>query len=323
VVFPILKSLAKSFGSDPEEGTSSKMGTFLTLVIFQVTGITSAMFLTAMAGNPLIVHFAAEAGVEISWGKWLLASIVPGIVSLLFIPWLIYKLSPPDIKETPHAHAFAGQKLKEMGKVSKHEWMMIGTFALLLTLWIVGPIWGINAAETALLGLAILLVLGVLSWRDVLHEEGAWDIFVWFAVLVVMASNLNKLGLTKWFSAWVVGHVAGLDWMVAFGILSLLYFYSHYFFASNVAHIGAMFPPFALVAIAVGTPPLLAICVLAFFSSLFGGLTHYGCSPAPILYAAGYVPITKWWRIGGLVSVVNIVIWIVVGGFWWKWLGFW
>ena len=32
---------------------------------------------------------------------------------------------------------------------------------------------------------------------------------------------------------------------------------------------------------------------------------------------------TDWWKHGLLISVLNIVIWLVVGGLWWKILGLW
>jgi DASS family divalent anion:Na+ symporter len=137
----------------------------------------------------------------------------------------------------------------------------------------------------------------------------------------MMATALNKLGLTTWFSNWVVTHVQGYTWMAGFALLSIVYFYSHYFFASNVAHVGSMYPPFFLLAIALGTPIMLAALVLGFFSSLFGGLTHYGCGPAPILFGAGYVKIAEWWKLGFIVSLVNIAIWLLVGTVWWKLIG--
>ena len=31
----------------------------------------------------------------------------------------------------------------------------------------------------------------------------------------------------------------------------------------------------------------------------------------------------EWWRIGALMSVVNIAIWMLVGGLWFKVLGYW
>lgn len=46
----------------------------------------------------------------------------------------------------------------------------------------------------------------------------------------------------------------GLSWQAAFGVITLLYFYSHYLFASGAAHIGAMYTAFLSVAVACGTP---------------------------------------------------------------------
>ena len=42
-----------------------------------------------------------------------------------------------------------------------------------------------------------------------------------------------------------------------------------------------------------------------------------------MLFGTGYVEIGAWWRIGFLVSLLNIVIWLGLGGLWWKALGLW
>lgn len=323
VIYPVLASIAKAYGSEPDETTARRIGAFLTKASFQGLVITSAMFLTAMAANPLAAKFAGEQGVEITWVSWAVAAIVPGLLSLLVIPYLIYKIYPPEIKETPEAVELSREKLNAMGRIKTSEWIMLGTFILLLVLWIFGSALKVSATVTALAGLSILLVSGVLTWKDILEEKGAWDTLVWFAALVMMASFLNSLGLIPWFSEWMGGLVGGSSWVTAFVILSLVYFYSHYFFASNTAHVSSMYAPFLAVAIAVGTPPMLAALVLAFFSNLFSSMTHYGTGPAPLYFGYGYVSMNDWWRIGFIVSVVNIVIWVGVGGLWWKILGLW
>lgn len=114
-----------------------------------------------------------------------------------------------------------------------------------------------------------------------------------------------------------------MSWQLSFGVLVLLYFYSHYFFASGAAHIGAMFTAFLSVASALGTPSLFAAMVLSFLSNLMGGITHYGIGSAPVFYGAGYVPLAQWWGYGFVISVVNIIIWLGAGGFWWKLMGLW
>lgn len=320
IVFPIFKALTDVFTGKSHD---PKMGTFLTLCAFQGSVITSAMFLTSMAGNPLIAEIAHSNGVTITWTSWALAAIIPGILSLALTPYVIYRLAPPTIRQTPHAKEMATQRLEQMGPISTQEWIMLGTFLLMVALWIVGPQTGIKPAIATLAGLSILLVSGILKWKDVLEEQSAWDTFIWFSVLLTLASFLNKLGFTTWFGSWVVSHVENWQWIPAFVVLSLVYFFSHYFFASNVAHIGAMYAPLFIVAMALGTPPELAALLLGFFSSLFGGLTHYGSGPAPIFFGVGYVPVGQWWKMGAIVAALNIAIWFLVGGLWWKILGLW
>ncbi|GGK27771.1 putative malate transporter YflS [Caldalkalibacillus thermarum] len=324
IVLPIIRSLSEAYGSRVEDGTERKIGSFLTKVAFQGDMITSAMFLTAMAANPLVVSIAAEiTGETISWTGWMVAAFVPGIVSLILIPLVIYKIYPPEIKETPGAAELAKQKLAEMGPLKRSEWYMVGVFFLILCLWIFGTKVGIDATTTAFIGLCALLLLQVLSWSDIKNEQGAWDTLVWFAALVMMATFLNQLGFIPWFSGIMEGSVSGMSWVVALIVLALVYFYSHYFFASNTAHVSAMYGAFLAVLVAAGAPPLLSALVLGFFSSLFACTTHYGCGPAPVFFGTGYVSQNKWWSIGFLISIIHILVWLGIGGLWWKLLGLW
>jgi len=323
VVFPVMKSLSEAFGSHPNDPSASKMGSFLTLCTFQAAVITSAMFYTAMAGNPLVADIAKQVNVDLSLTTWAIAAIVPGLACLVVMPFVIYKIAPPKVKNNPKAKEYSKEKLKELGKLKPKEWVMFGVFILLIALWSTANITGISATIAAFIGLIILLLTGILEWRDLTKEGGAWDTLVWFSTLVTLGAALNDVGITKWFSDFIVGQVGGFNWVVAFLLLSLIYFYTHYLFASNVAHIGAMLSPFLLIAVALGTPPMLAVLVLAGFSNLFGGLTHYGCGPAPILFGSGFVKIGTWWRVGFILSLFNVTIWLVLGSLWWKLLGMW
>ena len=323
VVYPILKSLCVSLGSDAALGTERRIAGFLTFTAYQSVVVTSAMFLTAMAANPLAAELAAQQGVAISWGLWAAAASVPGLLSLVLVPLLIYRLYPPQITRTPEAPELARRRLREMGAMSREEWTLLAVFVLLLGLWIRGDALGVSATATALAGVAAMLATGVLGWDDILEERGGWDTFIWFAVLVMMATQLGELGLLAWFSDRVSGLLGDIHWIPAFVSLSLIYFYVHYLFASNTAHVSAMYAPFLALALAVGTPPALAALLLAYFSNLFASLTHYGTAAAPILFGSGNVDIVTWWKLGALISVLNIAIWLGAGSLWWRALGLW
>lgn len=334
IIHPIMKSIASSFGSSPEEGTSRKIGHYLALVNYHINPITSAMFITATAPNPLIVKLIADAtGSEISitWGTWALAALLPGVVCIALVPLVVYAIYPPEIKSTPDARTYAQSKLMEMGPMSYGEKIMVAVFAMLLVLWagvpaaIFGPDLAVNTTAVAFLGLSVLLVTGVLSWDDVLKEKSAWDTVVWFSALVMMATYLNKLGLVTWFSHVVETNIEhlGFDWAVSVVILVAIYFYVHYFFASTTAHITAMFAAFYAAGLALGAPPLYLGLLLAGASSLMMSLTHYATGTSPIIFGSGYVSMENWWVMGFIMSIVNLAVWGIVGGLWWKVLGYW
>ena len=99
IFLPLCKALAQACGSDPADGTSRKMGSYLMVTCFQTSTITSAMFITAMAANPLSVNLAAAAtGHTITWGQWALAASVPGLICLITVPLLLYFFYPPEVK---------------------------------------------------------------------------------------------------------------------------------------------------------------------------------------------------------------------------------
>lgn len=324
ILSPIVRSLSTAFDSNPKDGTERKIGAYLTMTVFQCDMVTSAMFLTAMAANPLTVSIAKDVlGVNITWESWFLAALLPGVLSLILIPIIIYRIDPPEIKETPRASGFAQKKLNDMGPLSKNEKYMIAVFILLVLLWIFGGQFGIDETLTAFIGLAILLLTGVLNWEDVKNEKGAWDTLIWFSVLVMMAQQLNATGMIPWFSTMISSAVSGMNWIAALCILAIIYFYSHYLFASGTAHVSAMYSAFINVIASAGAPSMMAALLLAYFSNLFGCLTHYGMGPAPVFFGSGYVSQSKWWQIGFILSIFHILMWGVVGGLWWKLLGIW
>lgn len=324
ILFPIVRSLASSFGSEPG-ATARKIGSFLIPAVYHGDISASAMFMTAMAGNPLMVALAAKtvSGVEVTWGMWLLAAAVPGILSLIIVPLFIYKMYPPEIKKTPEARRMAEEELTKMGPMKQGEKWLLAIFGVALLLWATSQITKLDATLVAMIAVSAMLVTNVLEWRDVIEEKNGWDTMVFFASLICLAGFLNTLGLIPWFAKTISASVIGMPWQYAYLIIVLVYIYAHYAFASLTAHIAAMYAAFLAVAVAVGTPPYLAAFSLFFASALSQSLTHYAAGAAPIYFNAGYVTQGTWWSLGFMVSVINLVIWIGLGSMWWKVLGLW
>jgi divalent anion:Na+ symporter, DASS family len=326
ITFPIAKSIAEAYDSRPGD-TARKLGAFLMVFIYQCEVIICAMFLTGQAGNLVIQRLAAQTtngAVDLSYTRWMLGGIVPGLVAMVVTGVLLYRLFPPEIRETPGATEFAQTELNKMGAVTFHEKLMLGVFLM------VGLLWGttnwlhtIDYSVVALLGISALLLAQVLTWSDVMAERDAWDVFIWYGGMVRMAEALGETGITKKFAEVSASFTTGWKWGAALAVLALIYFYAHYGFASITAHASAMFVPFLVVVIAAGAPPYLAVLVLTYFSNLSAGLTHYGTTPGPIFFGTGYVKQQTWWKYGLIASVPNIIVWSTIGLLWWKILGWW
>jgi DASS family divalent anion:Na+ symporter len=323
IIFPVAKSLSEAYDSRPDE-TAGRLGAFLMTLIYQCDVIVCAMFLTGQASNVLIAKFAQQVtGIELSYARWALFGVVPGLVSLLVVPLVLYRIFPPEVKHTPAAAEFAAAELRQMGRMKSGERLMLLVFALVAGLWMTTAFHGINYAAVALLGICVLLLFGVLTWRDVITEYAAWDVFIWYGGLVRMAEALGQTGITKRFAETAASFTSGWHWWTALAVLLLVYFYAHYGFASITAHATAMYTPFLVVTLAAGAPPYLAVLSLAYFSNLDASLTHFGTTPAPIYFGAGYVKQRTWWKLGLIISFITIAIWAVFGFTWWKILKVW
>lgn len=323
IIFPIAKSLAEAYESKPGP-TANRLGAFLMTSVYQCNVIVCATFLTGQASNPIIARFAQEAtGIEITYARWAVAAIVPSLLSLLLVPWLLYRVFPPEIKHTPAASELASTELKAMGPMKWSEWLMLLVFGLVSILWMTSKLHGIDYAVVALLGISVLLLTGVLDWEDLISEKAAWSVFIWYGGLIRMAEALGQTGITKRFAEASASLTTGWKWWLALASLLLIYFYAHYVFASITAHVTAMYTPFLIVILAAGAPTYLAVLSLAYFSNLGASLTHYGTTPAPIYFGAGYTSQRTWWLLGLITSVATIIIWSVAGFTWWKVLGLW
>lgn len=322
VILPIARSIAELYGSSPG-ATAARLGSFLMIAVYQAVCVTSAMFITGQVSNFLARDMAAQAGYILTPGSWIRASIVPGLLSLITIPWIALKLNPPEIQRTPEASKFAAGELAKMGPMKRPEWILTAVFLAVAYFWITSRETGIDVAVTALLGCMVLLLTGVLTWDDIPGEKGGWAVFIWYGGLLRLAQGLNDAGITKVFANSVAGALGGYGWPTLFALTIVIYFYAHYAFASITAHMVSMFPAFLAVLVAAGAPIGLAVYSFACLANVSACLTHYGTTPAPIYYAQHYVPLKTWWTIGFAASIAHLIIWTTAGFGWWKLLGIW
>lgn len=131
IFLPIVKSLCGACGSNVGDGTENRLGAWLMLTCFQTSVISSAMFLTGMAANPLCATLTQNSiNQTIGWLDWAKAGIVPGLVSLIVVPFILYVIYPPTVKSSPDAPKLAREKLQNMGPMTANEKIMAGTLLI-------------------------------------------------------------------------------------------------------------------------------------------------------------------------------------------------
>jgi len=323
IMYPIIDNLSKEMGSDPKKGTQRDMGSYLVFNEYEVNIVTSTMFLTGLAGNMVALGIAKTQNVSISWMQWFLAAIVPGLISLLVVPFILYKIYPPKIKETPNAHNWADTKLKELGKMTTAEKIMGIVFILSVALWLVGPEFGIDATLVSFIAVALLLISGVINVKDILGQSFAWNILTWLSIIMLMSQKLMTLGFFPWFSKTLGSALHGMNWIVVLVILFLAYFYLHYLFPSVSTQISALYAGFLSIAIGAGVPPVMAALMLALDGSLYLSTSSYSAGPAALLSSTGYVSNKDWWKLSAIIGVILNVIWLGGGLIWTKVIGMW
>lgn len=323
MVLPIARSIAELFDSRPDH-TRRRLGAYLIAAMYQGSAVACAMFITGQASNLLGANLALKlTNIQVTAPSWFMAAIVPGLVSCLVVPWITYRTLKPEVTHTPEAPSFAREQLQNMGPLSRAEWVTLLVFAGVGIMWLTTVWHGVDVTLVALVGLVVLLVTGTMTWQTAAAERSAWDVFIWYGGMLRMGELLNDTGSTRVFAEYIASIFGGIPWQIVLLGILIIFFYAHYFFASITAHMLAMFPPFVAVLIGIGVPPLLAVYSLLCLANLTAGLTHYGTTTGPILFATGYVTRAEWWKVGFYVSIANVIIWLTIGFVWWKFLGFW
>jgi citrate:succinate antiporter len=313
-IFPVIKNLPPLFGSQPNDSSSRKIGGYLMWMMVVGTSVSASMFVTGAAPNVLGVEFVGKiAGIHIGWAQWYLGFLPVGLILFIVSPLLAYLLYKPEITHCAEVSSWAGQSLSEMGRLSRKEYTLIALVLISLGLWVFGDK-VINATAVGLLAVSLMLALGVVRWSDITKYSSAWNTLVNLATLVVMANGLTRSGFIDWFAHTMSGYLGGVEPVMAVPILVLVFYVSHYLFASLSAHTATMLP--VILAVGKGVPgiPMAELSMLLVFAiGIMGVLTPYATGPGVIIYGCGYVKSRDYWRLGAIFGMFYIATLLLVG----------
>ena len=315
VLFPIVYSLAKSNDSLPWEDSRLELGAYLMMCTMIGLGLSSALWLTAMAANPLGVALLVERGVDIHFGNWLLASSLPTLTAMVLLPWILYKAFPPRRRYTPEAPAKAAEQLQALGALKSREWVTLGTFVSMVTGWALSAPLGLDATAIAFFGLAVLMLGGVFTLDDIKSSGDALETLIWFAILYAISTELDRLGFMQYAGNFLGQWVVGFTWPITFALLVVLYTLIHYLFVSQSAHLLALFGVFIGISQPDVPLPLMGMMLLM-ATNFFSVLTPQASSANVIFVGSGYLNGREVYRYGGLATLVCLLIYLTIGTPW-------
>ena len=316
VLYPLALSMAEAAGVSPEREDRKRLAGFLMFSGMASLTLSSALWLTAMAGNPLGAEIAKTWGLEISFGSWLIAALVPTLLCMVLLPFIYYKLMRPEVTAMPNAPAEARKALADLGGLTRDQKVVAATFAGMVALWGAAATLGIDPTAVAFLGLGILLATGVLTLADIAKEGDVLATYIWFASLFIMSDQLNKLGFMEFLGGRLVMRLGGLPPAVVAVTLLVVYVAIHYLFVSQTAHLLALFAVFVGVGVKLGvSAPLLAFQLL-FATNYFAALAPQASSANLLFVGSGYLSQGFLYKWGAIHTGLCMLIFLLIGTPW-------
>jgi L-tartrate/succinate antiporter len=312
-IYPVIRNIPELYGSRPGDESARKIGAYLMYTAASTTLITSSMFITALAPNALAVSIIARTlNVTISWMDWFKGFAPVGITLLILVPILLYKIYPPEIKEAPEAPRWAREELRKMGRMTGREVTLLLLVIGTLTLWI-GATSHIDATLAAMLAVVLMVMLRVVSWDDIIGYAQAWNVLVWFATLITLASGLSETKFIDWLAQLILPGLSGLSgYATIVGLVGAFYFL-HYFFATITAHTATLLPVF--LGITMNLPvvsPVAWALLLGYSLGLMGIVTPYGGAHLAVYYGSGYITGRDFWKLCSILGVIFFCVYIAI-----------
>lgn len=316
VLFPIVLSVAQGSGSKPDDPDGRRLGGYLMFCAMASLAVSSALWMTATSANPIGIQVAQDFGIEIGFGKWLIAACVPAITAIAALPWVIARLFPPRVGKTPKAPLEARKALAALGPLSRDEWITAAAFVLMVSAWVFADKLNLNVTIIAFAGLGVLLATEVLTAADIATQGDTLATFLWLAVLFALSGQLNELGFMGYAGQRLAAQIGGLSWPLTYVVLMVIYVAIHYMFVSQSSQVLALLGVFLDVGIRAGVPrPLMAFALL-FASSYFSVITPQGGSQNVIFVGSGYLTQRELYRLGLLTTLFFLAVFMVIGTGW-------
>lgn len=257
--------------------------------------------------NAIAIGSLAEAGIQVSFARWM-ALATPAMIVLLLVAWqLIVRLFPSSTERL-------NLTIESRFDQSRAAWVFYGTAAATILLWLTEPIHGVGAPVIGFIPVVVLLATGVLTSSDL--QRMPWHVLWLVAGGVALGLAVNDSGLDRWL-------IDRVGWeAIPVGLLALALALVATAMSTVISNSAAanLLVPIALTLTVTGTvdlEPLAAGFFIAIGASLAMALP-VSTPPNAIAYSTGSITTASLARVGVAVGVVGLVLFVFVAPLLWE-----
>ena len=279
--------------------------------------------------NLIILGFLdTMQGIHISFFEWMVWGFLAMVLYFAIAYVVLSKLFPADVEKIDGAEEFIRKKTAELGNWTRAQKNTLCAFILAVVLWITPGFLNIFLGATspvlkmydrlfpeaiaAMVGALLLFLLPVdfkkreftINWKDA-SAGIEWGTLILFGGGLAMGGMMYKTGLSQWIGDLIVkgmgGTVSQVILVAVFSVLALL-------LSELTSHTAAtnMIGPLAItIEVSAGLSPIPVAVGIALSASL-GFMLPVSTPPNAIVYASGYVPITKMISTGVYIDFIGI-----------------
>ncbi len=252
-------------------------------------------------------------GIEITFMEWIKYAMPAAVLTVPAAVGIVYLVFRPDPK-----YKLPGFD-EEIGPWTSMEKKTLVIIALSFLLWLTKGFHGIHYSVTGMLGVAALVLFGVLKWEDI-HQNLEWGtaLFI-FGGGISLGLAMGYSGAATYFANLFFPLVQGGGWLLLFvgvGVFGALVTNA----MANVAAAALILPIVIPMAQLEGVnPTVLALCLGT--ATSFAMLLVIGCPPNAIAYSYRYFKASDLTKVGAVATPILLIILVVVASVWWKILG--
>ncbi len=257
---------------------------------------------------------------DITYFTWIKHAYPVVLLEVPFISYIIYKTFKPEIKDLSRAILVLRKNVREEGRMSQQDWLTVGIFLFTVLMWMtISDTIGLGI--TALIGVLLFLVAGIVRWED-LNNNVNWGIILVYGGAISLGIIMKRTGVADWISLsflkWMepLGISGGLPLLAAISFMTL----SLACFVSSGATVGMLGPIMLNIADLSGTS-VIAAGFVTVISSSFSFLTPVASPACNIMYGSGFLKRNDFFRAGWKLILVSFTLILLVSRGYWTFFG--